>query len=118
MATAAPPPMAAPATDPSKSHDVARVLIHDVTWEEYELFLKAMGNRHVFLTYDQGELEIMSPLRLHENAAEALAVMIPILLRTMQIDFKRGGMQTFKRKDLERGFEPDKCWCGSLITRT
>ena len=39
---------------------VQRFVLGCVSWEEYEKFLDAVGERHVRLTYDRGTLELMT----------------------------------------------------------
>ena len=38
-----------------------RFLLRDVGWEGYETMLKLVGDRPIRLTYDRGDLELMSP---------------------------------------------------------
>ena len=43
-----------------------RFVLSGIRWEFYEAFLEELNNRHVFLTYDRGSLELMSPSFRHE----------------------------------------------------
>lgn len=46
-----------------------RVLLQNVSWQLYEAMLQELGeNRAVRLTYDNGTLELMSPLMPHERS--------------------------------------------------
>ena len=56
--------------------DVQHLLLEDVTWELYERLLQAVGNRPIRLTFDEGRLEIMSPLPAHEGVKEFIGQMI------------------------------------------
>ena len=48
-----------------------RVLLHDVSWERFERLLKDLGeSRSARVTYDDGALEIMTPLPEHEYFKE------------------------------------------------
>ncbi len=92
-----------------------RFALGGVSWKEYEWFLKAVGNRRLFLTYDRGKLELMSPSYVHERVAEALAAMVVHAARLARVPFSPAGMTTFRRKDLEKGLEPDRCFYFSNV---
>ena len=44
-----------------------RFLIRDVGWQGYQTLLDLVGNQPVRLTYDRGDVELMSPLFKHER---------------------------------------------------
>src|SRR5206468_4924994 len=60
--------------------------------------------------YDRGTLEIMSPTTKHERYNRTIALLVEILAEELGIDVVSLGSSTFKRGDLERGFEPDSCF--------
>ncbi len=60
--------------------------------------------------YDRGVMEILSPSRKHETLGEVIALLVELLAAEMDIDLESAGSTTFKREDLLRGFEPDKCF--------
>lgn len=85
-----------------------RVVLHDVSWETYERLLLDQGDRSgPRLTYDRGELEILSPSAEHEEANRSLALVVEEVAIEWLIEIRNVGSTTFKRKDRERGFEPD-----------
>ncbi len=84
--------------------------LHDVSWSEYELFLKAVGDRPVFLTYDRGSLQIMSPGSFHSRYAEIIGRLLDVLTEEWDLPCLACGNTTFRRKDLKSGLEPDKCY--------
>ena len=87
------------------------MLLRNVSWETYECLLKDLENASSpRLTYDHGVLEIMSPHLEHEELNRTLAAIIEIALEESDQDFRRAGSTTFRREDLERGFEPDSCY--------
>src|SRR5438093_7395771 len=89
-----------PATD--------RVIIRNVNWKTYQRLLKDLENcSSPRLAFDQGVLEVMSPHLEHEEANRTLAAIIEIALEELNINFRNAGSTTFKREDLDRGFEPD-----------
>src|SRR5437763_5879909 len=88
-----------------------RIILHNISWETYEKLLVDLANQSSKrLTYDQGTLEIMSPLPEHERLNRTIALLIEIASEEMSIDIERIGSTTFKREDLARGFEHDSCF--------
>ena len=62
------------------------------------------------MTYDQGELELMSVSHTHEHDKHLLGRLLDALTEELDIDIHGAGSMTFKRKDLKRGLEPDECY--------
>ena len=88
-----------------------RFVLHDVSWETYEQLLSDYQDRSTpRLTYDQGELEIMSPSLPHEEVSQILALLINVICEERDINVKDLGSTTHKRKDLLKGLEPDGCF--------
>lgn len=87
-----------------------QVFLSDIDWETYEKLRAVDRNRNVRMTYDEGDLQLMSPSKLHERIAELLALLIRIWAEELNIALQGCGSMTFKRKDLKKGFEPDKCY--------
>jgi len=88
-----------------------RVLLRNLSWETYERLLaenvESVGTR---FTYDGGFLEIMVVGVGHEDPNRTLAALVEIVAEETELDFRRTGSTTFKRRDLEKGFEPDSCY--------
>jgi Uma2 family endonuclease len=87
-----------------------RLLMHGVRWQTYEMLVADLGESHIRLTYDKGELELMSPSREHESYKCLIGRMIESLTEELDIEIDSGGSTTFKREDLDRGLEPDACF--------
>ncbi len=89
-----------------------RLLLTGVSWEDYEQLLDWRDDyrRTVRLTYDSGRLEIMVLTNLHERLRKILALLIEVWIAETGGDYVPSGQLTHKRKDLERGFEPDECY--------
>ena len=89
----------------------ARVNLHGVRWETYECLLADHADSSApHFTYDRGELEIMSPLPAHVDATWAVERVVEIVAEEFEIEFRNLRSTTFKRRDMERGFEPDSCF--------
>ena len=94
-----------------KSPAEHRVILHNTSWVTYERLLKERGdNSAPRFTYDRGELEIMSPSPEHEKVNRRIAQLVLAVAEELGIEAEDLGSTTFRREDLERGFEPDSCF--------
>jgi Uma2 family endonuclease len=87
-----------------------RFRISLVSWEKYEQMAAWFDGRHVRLTYDRGELELMTVSHKHEYHKHLLGLLLMVAAEELGIENHAGGSMTFKREDLERGLEPDECY--------
>jgi Uma2 family endonuclease len=88
-----------------------RVLLHDVSWAEFESILAELGeHRGTRVAYSQGTLEIMMPLPEHEAGKELIGDLIKALLEELEIEFCSLGSTTFKHQRMRQGIEPDQCF--------
>lgn len=88
-----------------------RIVLHNIPWDLYESILLTHRDRSVpRFTYDRGELEIMSPSAEHEQLTETIRLLVNIVAEEIGINAKGFGSTTFRREDLDRGFEPDACF--------
>jgi Uma2 family endonuclease len=81
-----------------------------VRWQTYQALLDDLGDRRIRLTYDRGVLEIMAPQFRHESYAGVLGQLVKVLAATAKVRVKSAWSTTFRREDLERGLEPDRCF--------
>jgi len=91
---------------------VACVVLRGITWDLYESLRNATDRtgQRVYMTYDQGTLEIMAPSPFHERFKTALGRLIEMLSTELAIPTAGLGSTTIKREDLARGLEPDECY--------
>ena len=88
-----------------------RIVLDNITWDLYEQLLATHRDRSVpRFTYDRGRLEIMSPSTEHEELKHVVALFVEVIAEEMNINVRRLGSTTFRREDLQRGFEPDVCF--------
>jgi len=88
-----------------------RVLLHEVNWQEFELILKELGDhRSARIAYDNGILEIMTPLSEHEDDKEIIGDLIKALLEELDVEFRSLGSTTYKNQAMLKGIEPDQCF--------
>lgn len=89
----------------------SKVVLPNISWETYERLLADLEDCSVpHLTYDRGRLEIMSPMPKHEKLNRAVEMLVNALAEELDINSRGLGSTTFRREDLERGFEPDSCF--------
>ena len=89
----------------------AILVLQDVPWEAYEQLLEDLSDRPaVRVTYDQGKVEIVSPLRKHEKYKEFVGDLIKALADELDISIESSGSTTWKRKKDAKGIEPDICF--------
>jgi Uma2 family endonuclease len=86
------------------------VLMRNTSWQQYVELRDSNEHRHVRMTFDRGELELMSPTRLHERLNFLIGHCIIAWVEEMRIPFQGCGSTTFRREDLQRGLEPDNCY--------
>lgn len=88
-----------------------RVILHNISWATYQRLLiehgESAGTRFI---YDRGALEIMIVSLRHERLNRLIADLFTTIADERQIDFVPAGSTTFRRENLERGFEPDSCF--------
>jgi Uma2 family endonuclease len=87
-----------------------RFLLHAVPWDIYLQLRDAPENEHVHMTYDRGELEMMSPSKTHEQYASLMERLLHTWTMEQGIDIQSCRTMTFKREDLQHGLEPDNCY--------
>lgn len=87
-----------------------RFVLDDTPWDFYTLVLEEFGTRPMSITFDDGRLEMMAPLAEHESAKEAIGVLIDVLAADRKMKIARFGSTTFRRTDVQKGLEPDKCY--------
>jgi Uma2 family endonuclease len=95
---------------PAPAPPEQRVRLSMVPWETYVSFTDGLGPSHVRVTYDRGEMEIMTVSSEHERAKTLLARLIESLTEELNIDIAGAGSMTFRREDLQRALEGDECY--------
>ena len=101
--------MATTTTTPDVANQ--QVVLSNVSWETYEMLLEDLEGRSApRLTYDRGQLEIMSPTPEHERLNRRINLIVDIVAAELDIRVDVLGSTTFRREDIDRGFEPDSCF--------
>src|ERR1700722_12930419 len=90
--------------------DQRHMVLEDISWGFYEHLLEEIGDRHVRVTFDDGRLEIMSPLFTHELYGEWINRLIELICLERSIPVASAGSTTFALRKRKKGLEPDKCY--------
>ena len=87
------------------------VVLENISWEEFEMILEDLEeSRASRIAYDNGKLEIMTPLLEHEVNKEYISDFVKVLLEELDIEFCPLGSTTFKNQAMFKGIEPDSCF--------
>jgi Uma2 family endonuclease len=87
-----------------------KLILDNVSWDEYTRLLRSFEGRHLRLTYDRGRLEIMTLSYEHEGSGRFLGRMIVTLTEELNLPVRDGGSTTFRRRKKKKGLEPDDCF--------
>jgi Uma2 family endonuclease len=95
-----------------------RFMLRGVSWKMYQELRDIPEMYHVRMTFDGGNLEMMSPSFLHEQFCSLIDLLIYTWAEELEIDLVRCRTMTVRREGLQKGFEPDNCYYlrnGSLV---
>lgn len=89
----------------------AILVFHDVGWDDYEQLLEDLTQRPgLRVSYDQGRLEIVSPLSKHERYTFLIERLLCFVSDELGLTVEGYGITTWKRKRLLKGAEADACF--------
>ena len=88
-----------------------RFLLHGIPWQIYLSLREADDSPGLRMTYDRGNLELMSPSPEHEDLKTTLARLIEVYAIERDVPLYGYGSTTFRRQAKEQGLEPDECYC-------
>jgi Uma2 family endonuclease len=86
------------------------ILLHGISWELYEQLRDIPDNWGKSMTYDQGDLEIMSPSARREDFAYLLGRMLETFTEELNIPIRGLRSTTWKDPRREFGLEADECY--------
>ena len=96
----------------------AILVFPQVSWDEYEEILGGLVERPgLRVSYNEGRLEIMTPLPEHEEYKELILRIAGALSEELGILLETRGSATWKRRTLQKGAEPDTCFYVVNATR-
>jgi len=87
------------------------ILLKNISWKTYESLVNELAQQGgIRLTYDRGNLEIMTPSAPHEGSKKILGRFVESVSEELNIEICSLGSLTCRREDLARGLEPDQCY--------
>ncbi len=89
---------------------IEHLVLENSSWELYEQLLRETSDRHLRITYDQGRMEIMSPLARHERYGSWIGRLIELMCLERGIRVASLRSTTFRSKRKRKGLEPDQCY--------
>ena len=88
-----------------------RVVLNQINWEQFENLLTTLGEkRGARIAYDQGRLEIMTPLPEHEYYKQVISTAIEDIAEILELNYECYGSTTWKDQMKAVGVEPDNCF--------
>src|SRR5271165_183694 len=86
--------------------------LHGVSYDFYQQVRRAPGNRRLLMTYNDGTLEIMSPLYRHEKYSRRIGLVVLAVTSILGIPCQGTGSTTFSKRGRQKsrgwGKEPDQ----------
>jgi Uma2 family endonuclease len=87
------------------------LILHPISWQTFGRICEELSqNPSKRLAYNQGYLQIMSPLMEHENNNWFISRLVFIMAEEWDLNIKSVGSLTLKRDDIQKGIEPDACF--------
>jgi Uma2 family endonuclease len=91
--------------------DGSTLIVSGVSWEEYEDLLEDLvEGTSVRISYDEGTLEIISPLPEHEAYKILLSRLVEAFADERGVPLEGFGSTTWKRRQIRKGAEADACF--------
>src|SRR5690242_10704875 len=102
--------VAEPAEPLVRLADEQRLLLRGVGWLTYRAISDTLNDSPVRVTFDRGNLELMTKSLSHGGYSRLLFRLIAVLTEEMGLPLASCGDMTCDREDLQRGLEPDECF--------
>ncbi len=88
-----------------------RVVLYNISWQQFENILQDLGeNRAARIAYDNGNLEIITPLPEHEYYKKSFSIAIEDIALELDLKYESYGSTTWKQQSRMAGLEPDDCF--------
>ncbi|WP_373529422.1 Uma2 family endonuclease [Nostoc sp.] len=92
-------------------HRADRVVLYNISWQKFENLLVDLGEScSTRVAYDDGTLEIMTPLPEHEYYKEIIGDIIKDTADVLELDYECYGSTTWKRELKKAVIESDNCF--------
>ncbi len=88
----------------------SRTVVEPVRWDTYVALADERAGIVPRLTFDRGRMELISPKKEHESIGHLLGRLIETFSECRDIEIVGVASTTFRRQDLDRGFEADEAY--------
>jgi Uma2 family endonuclease len=85
-----------------------RFMLGGIDWQTYRTISDALNGRHLRMSYDGENLELMTVSSIHATLSRLLGRFVVVLTEELQLPVASCGDMTVDREDLERGLEGDE----------
>jgi Uma2 family endonuclease len=98
-------------TESLPDRDRERILLQGITWETFQDLIQELETQpSKRLTYDNGNLEIWTPVQPHERFKRWLGRIVEIITEETGQEIASLSSTTWHRQDLAKGVEADECY--------
>jgi Uma2 family endonuclease len=88
-----------------------RVLFSNISWQQFENLLKDLGeHRAARVAYDNGTMEIITPLPEHEYYKETISDSVKDIGEELDLNYESLGSTTWRTESRMAGVEADNCF--------
>ena len=87
-----------------------RFVFDSADWALYEHVSQTLQDRHVFVTFYKGRLEVVTVSLLHERIVGLITHLIRVLAEETDTPLGGAGMATLRREDMDEGVQADTCF--------
>jgi Uma2 family endonuclease len=87
-----------------------RTVLENISWDTFVDLAEQRRGSVPRMTYDNGVLELMSPLRQHEHIGCLIGRLVETYTEVLGIEIQSVASTTFKRRDLKKAFEADESY--------
>jgi Uma2 family endonuclease len=88
----------------------ARILLHNISWEFYQKLRDEESNWGVRMSYDGGDLELMSPSQRHEEIGYRFELFMVAVAQALGFEFAGMAHTTWQNEAAEKAKEADACY--------
>ncbi|MEM9538777.1 MAG: Uma2 family endonuclease [Cyanobacteria bacterium P01_E01_bin.42] len=89
-----------------------RISLCNISWKQYETLVTTLSPYPILrLSYNAGDLEIMTNSPLHETVKSLIRRLLEIYALERNLDFYSYGSTTFRNEAAARGLEADESYC-------
>jgi Uma2 family endonuclease len=95
-----------------------RVVLRGMSWQAFEAMLALRGDTSgVRMYYLDGEIELVSPTKIHEGRKTTLARLLELWALETGVELNGYGSWTLKKELRDAGAEPDECYVVGAVDK-